>query len=210
MPVLIDGQPVEIDGADLSDVLSAARCHLDPAGRVIVEVELDGEPLDTETMESRRQDPVAGCELKLTSADPGAVAVEVLRNVSAGLSAVRQDQKIAAELLQQDDQAQALQRLSSIIETWQQAQQGVIQSLSLSLIDIDTLKSGERKVPDLLNALADGLRSLRDQLAARDTVAIADALLYEWPAILDQWDMLVAAVIDAIEHRRPSSGQSQP
>ena len=209
MAVLIDGKLVEINGANLNDVLSEASRHLEPAGRVVVKVEVDSESLDSATLEARRQDSVAGCELRLTSVEPQEIVLEVLHDVSASLATVRQDQRTTAELLQQDDQAQALQRLAAIIGTWQQVQQGVIQSLSVSQIDVEELKVGDRDVTELLNSLADGLRSLRDQLAAHDTVALADALLYEWPAIFDQWNLLVSAVIDAVKHRSTPRGPSE-
>ena len=55
----------------------------------------------------------------------------------------------------------------------------------------------------LITGLAQQLLTLRDLLQSRDLVAIADALLYEWPDTAAAWAEALGVICDHVENRGP-------
>jgi hypothetical protein len=196
--LLIDDQIVDLPGDDIESLLNAARQHLLPSGRVVVEVEVDGEKIDEQVMEADRSAVEAGSQLSLRSADPAELAITVLEQVTEQLQTVETDQREVAELFQQDDQAGALERLSSVLQVWQQTQQAVTQCLEIAGVDIEQLNVQDEPATQVIDLLLEQMRSLRDSLSTSDTVAVADVLMYEWPHVIVKWDALVRELMQRI------------
>ena len=200
MTVYIDDEPVDLAGVDLGTMLQEARRRMESLGRIVVEVELDGQRLDPSDLASRQQAPVADhSNLRLVTTDPHILASSTLHRIRGELETVRQEQIEAADLLQQDKKTQAVQHMASALDRWQQTQQAIGQATELIGIDLNSLTVGEQPVEAVMDGLICHLKALRGMLAARDTVALADALLYECPKTVDQWDQLLIAMIDAID-----------
>ncbi|MEE9211724.1 MAG: hypothetical protein V3U29_03625, partial [Phycisphaeraceae bacterium] len=201
MTVFLDDQQTQLDGQNLGAVLAAAKDHLDPTGRVIVEVQLDGQPLIGDDLANKQNDPIEDHELRLYSVEPAQLGVAALEQVREALDRARQNQTQAAELLQQDQPVEAMNQINQAFDIWLQAQQAVMQSARLAGLELDEVRVDDRPLTDLTDALIDQLKSMRDLLAASDTVALADALAYEWPETIDQWQAAIGRVIEAIEKK---------
>jgi len=197
--VYIDDEPVDLYGPDLGTMLQAARQRLAPMRRIVVEVELDGRRLDLSALASEQKSVLGDqSELRLVTTDSHALVLSILRQIRDELQTVRQEQTDAAELLQQDQQLQAVQYMASALDKWQQIQHAIGQATELIGIDLHTLSLGETSVDVVINGMIGQLKTLRGLLAGGDTVALADALFYEWPKTVDQWNQLLNAVIDAV------------
>ena len=85
---------------------------------------------------------------------------------------------------------------------WVQAQQAVLQATQVANVPLDALQVEGRPVNVLVRSTVEALHAVKAALQQRDTVAIADALAYEWPEMADRWDALVAAVMGAVEKGR--------
>ena len=205
MAVFIDGQPVDLSGRDLGSVLDQVREQLVADGRVVVEVELDGRRLDSQELAGQRRHQVDQSRLCLTTADSHVLAVTALRQVRLAMAAGRDEQVQTAEQLQQDQQSQALKGFESVVSTWQRTQQALVAAVQMVQMDLAGLLVDGQSAEVLLRRLADQLKVTCDLVAARDTVGLADVLLYEWPQVIDQWDRLLGTVIDAIA--RSGSGR---
>jgi hypothetical protein len=195
MPIYLDGQAVDLPGDNLGAVLDAAQQRLEPAGRVLVEVLLNGEPLLGEQLDTNRDVVIGDAKVHLESADPRELAEATLEQVRLGLMDARELQLEAADLFQQDKSNEAMQHVGRAIEAWQQAQQAVLQSTLLLGIDLDKQTFDGRPMNDLTDALLNQLKGLRDLISAGDTVGLADSLAYEWPAMTDRWDRLIRELI---------------
>lgn len=195
MPIYLDGQPAEISGETLGAIMDAAQQRLTPAGRLLVEVKLDGRAILGEELDQQRAVPVEGVRVELESADPRQLAQTTLQQVRQGLQAARQDQIDAAGFFQQDQPAEAMQRVSRAIEAWQQAQQAVLHTTMLIGIKLDQKVFEDRPIVEVTDSLLTQLRSLRDLITAGDTVGLADSLAYEWPEMTDRWDRLIGQLI---------------
>lgn len=199
MPVLLDDTPLTTDGARLRDAVAAAVNALQPDGRVLVEIQLDGQTLPEDEIEARADEPVDDAEVRLYSADPTALATSTLEQVRSRLAEADQMMRDAADLLQGDQTAAGLRKVAEAIEPWLQTQQAVIQCATLIGIDLNGLDIDGQPLTAPVQDLLQQLTTLKELITANDTVALADALAYEWPETTARWDRLVATLIERIE-----------
>lgn len=199
MTIYLDDQPVQLEGTDLSAVLTAANDHLAPGGRILVEVQLDGQSLVSDHLEENLGMAVGQKELRLYSADPQELAVLTLQQVRQKLEDTGEAQTQAAQLLQEDRQDEAMRQVGRAIEGWQQTQQAALYSAQLLQMDLDDKRVDGQTITELVGQLIEQLRVLRDLLSSGDTVGLADVLAYEWPQTVDTWDQLIGQFIGWIE-----------
>jgi len=199
MSVFVDDKQVDLPGEDLASLLEAARSHLTDSERVVVEVSLDGEELTGQQLENQAQIAVAGREVRFYTADPRALAAETLGQVRQQLQQLDGLQQEAAELLQQDQARAGLQQVGQAVEVWLQTQQAVEHSAQLLGLDLSAMEVDGQSVSQITQNLAEQLKRLKEQLSEGDTVALADALAYEWPETIQQWDRLLETLIERIE-----------
>ncbi|MEX0886433.1 MAG: hypothetical protein WD009_08345 [Phycisphaeraceae bacterium] len=205
MPIFLDDTRTELAGDDLADVLEAARTHLAPRDRVVVEVEIDGQTVPASDLEHVASQRIAGREIRLTSADPRQLVGDTLLQVQDRLEDARKVHEHAAERLQADDPADAMQSLSEAIEIWIQTQQTVLHASMLLGLDLDALTVADERFDQLTARLLERLQSLKAHLESQDTVALADELAYEWPPTIDRWQQLVTTLITHIQQPPPST-----
>lgn len=199
MPVKIDDQPVALEAGSLRALLAAARDHLAPAGRLVVQVQLDGEPVVDEALDSDQPTDFTGVEVQMYSASPADLAVGALEQAREQIAEARAQQEQAAELLQQDEPAKALDLVGSSIAGWIHAQQAVTQVAQLMGLDLSAITVGDGSVAGRIQDLLARLVELKGLLEASDHVALADALAYEWPEATEQWDAALGAMVQHIE-----------
>ncbi|MEM8738792.1 MAG: hypothetical protein AAGG38_10000 [Planctomycetota bacterium] len=198
MQVMLDDQAVELTGPSLGALLDAARARLADGGRVVVEVAVDGRKLGDDQITARRDEDVASQDVRLVSADPRRLAVETLEQVRGRLTDAEALQQEAADLLQQDQTPGALAKVGESVEAWLQVQQAVLHSTVLLGLDLDALDVDGEPAHALTEQALARLQDVKQHLQAGDTVALADALAYEWPETTAKWHKLIDAVVGAI------------
>lgn len=199
MAVYLDDHPLDLEGRALREVLASAGRHMEDSGRIVVEVELDGLRLGGPELEARAEDDVSACDLHLRSAEPGALARDALEAVLVRLGEVDELQSETAAHLQRDDLDEAMRSLVVVLDTWQQAQQAVAQSVALLSIDLVEAcgADGAAAVQDLIGQL----KTVRRAVESGDHVTLADALAYEWPHTAGRWQQAVGQLIEAIDRQ---------
>ena len=195
MSIYLDDDPVEFAGGDLAAVLEQAREALVGSGRMVVEVRLDGQVLNPNELDAEQHTPVGDTECRLYTADPRQLAVETLQQIAQRLNDAGQAQAEAAELLQQDRTADAMKHVTAANEAAQQTQQAVLHSATIVGVDLDGRSVDGQPVSQIVGLLLEQLKELRDLLAAGDTVALADALAYEWPQTIERWQALIGEMV---------------
>ncbi len=198
VPIHIDDQPSTIAAGSLRELLAAARDQLAPDGRVVVEVRVDGQAITGPALDDDQPTNDAS-DIRVYSARPGDLVVGVLEEVRTGLAESQQHQRRAAELLQKDEPAEAMDLVRQSIDGWLQAQQAVGQSAQLLQIDLDQVRVDDQSVLERMNELIARLIELKDVVVANDFVALADVLTYEWPAITERWDAALGAIVKHVE-----------
>ena len=206
MPVKIDDQPVALEAGSLRALLAAAREHLAPAGRLVVQVQVDGEPVGMlsvggveEALDADQPTDFDSQDVQMYSATPAELAVGALDQAREQIAAARQQQEDAADLLQKDEPAEALQLVGGSIAEWIQAQQAVTSVAQLLGLDLTAIKVDDQDVATRTQELLTRLVELKELLEANDHVALADALAYEWPETTDRWDAALGAMVKHIE-----------
>jgi len=202
MTIYLDDQPLQLKGRDLKSLLVAASDHLSDAGRIVVEVQVDGQPLVEEALDQQYTEELGDAEVRLYSADPSELAVMTLEQVKEKLNDARQAQAQAADFFQEDKLDLALKQVVGVIEVWQQTQQAVLQSVQLLGMSLDNMEVEGRSVPDMTDALLNQVSGLRDLLSAGDTVGLADAMAFEWPQTANDWEELMTELRGWIQRRR--------
>ncbi len=201
MPIFLDDEPVQLTGTSLAELIASATQHLADDGRVVVEVMLDGSVLNAEEMGQRRDNPLEDAEVRLVSADPAALAVSTLYQVREQLPQATSLHEQAAECLQRDNPEEALKLLAEVIGVWMQTQEAVLGSAGVVGLGLDEVKVDGEPMSDYTDELIKQLHGLKDLIVAGDTVALADTLAYEWPPIVDRWDVLIGELIQTIESK---------
>ncbi|MEM9346989.1 MAG: hypothetical protein AAGB26_10275 [Planctomycetota bacterium] len=198
MPIHIDDHPSTLTAGSMRELLAAVSESLAPAGRVVVEVKVDGESVTGPALDDD-QPTAEGSDIRVYSAKPSELVVGILEDIRTQLAASQQQQQQAAELLQQDDPAKAMDLVKQSIDGWLQAQQAVGQSSQLLQLDLQAITVEDQPVIERMNELITALTELKDIVVANDFVALADALQYEWPDITERWDTALGAIIQHVE-----------
>ena len=198
MPIHIDDQPSTLTAGSMRELLATVSESLASTGRVVIEVKVDGESITGPALDDD-QPTAASSDIRVYSAKPGDLVVGILDEVRTQLAASQQMQQEAADLLQQDDPAKAMDLVKQSIDGWLQAQQAVGQSAQLLQLDLQAITVDDQPVMDRMNELITSLTELKDIVVANDFVALADALQYEWPEITERWDAALGAIVKHVE-----------
>lgn len=199
MAVRIDDEPVALEANSLRSLLAAARDHLAPSGRMVVQVQVDGEPVIDEALDSDHPTDFSQAEVQVYSAKPADLAVGALEQARAQIAEASGLQEQAAELLQKDEPAEALTQVGASIRGWIQAQQAVTGVAQLMGLDLTAVAVDDETVAARTQELLTRLVELKGLIEANDHVALADALAYEWPETTDRWDAALGALVSEIE-----------
>lgn len=200
MQCFLDDQPYEAQGVSLSEILDDASAHLAPAGRMVVEVRLDGESLGSEALDTHHEADMTGRKVELLSADTRLTAIETLEAAKIGLDHIRSLQDEAAEMLQADRPAEAMPKVGEALALWQQVSQTVLFSAQVVELDLQSQVVDGRNFVDVSNDLAQQIRDLGERIIAGDGVAIADAMAYEWSETVEIWRGVLDHMSRAIEN----------
>lgn len=198
MAIYLDDQAADLAGTTLSDVFEAARSRLDPEGRLVIEVQLDGETLSPDALDDAMDQTVAGREVSLYTAEAADLATAALEQIEAALEDAKLKQEQAGELLQQDRAGEAMTILGEAVQTWLQSQQAMAQSASLAGVELNEVRIDDRGFEDLTQELIERLTELKSLIEAGDTVSLGDALQYEWPELNDRWRAIAAHLRDRV------------
>ena len=199
MAIYLDDQPTELTGATLTEILASASEGLAADGRVVVEVMVDGKVIAGDALGDHQNATLGDAEVRLTSADPKALAVSTLTQVREQLPLAGALHEQAAEQLQADNPTEALQHIAEAIDIWMQTQEAVLGSAGVVGLELDAVKVDGEPMSAFTEELIQQLHGLKDLITSKDTVALADTLAYEWPAIVQRWDELIETLIAEIE-----------
>jgi len=198
MSVTVDSQPLQAEEFGYKTV-GQVLSHVHRDNRLIVHVLLDGSEPDLDQLSALKQSALDGRTLYIETADPREMALDVLDEVEANLGEADLMRESAAGLLQKNQCAAAMEKLSFCFTTWQHAQESVLktgQLLSLNLADVRI--NTAQTLTDMLNAFRDQIRSIRDSLEHRDFVTLGDVLLYEMTESATQWAQAIVAMRGAV------------
>ena len=193
MKIYMDDQLQDLDAATVGGAIDEVSDIAARNGRMVVELTINGENMSGEMLEAiLDRIGVDGDELRMVTADPCELAVDVLGQIRGTISEIMGLQQEAADLLQQDDTSAAFEKLGQLISNWLNVQQAISQSTSLVGLKLDDIEVEGSPVSDLTNELLEQLRTLKELIEGKDMITLADVLEYEWPEVSEKWDKLAA------------------
>ena len=198
MSVTVDHRPLAIENLGLK-TLGQVLAHLQKNDRLVVHVLIDGEEPDLDHLPAVKQSPVNGHTVFIETADPRQMAVDVLDEVEAALDEADRLKNEAADLLQRNQNAPAMEKLSGCFTTWQHAQESVLKTAQLLRIDLALIRAGGRTMQDLFEEFSRQHKQIRASLESRDFVTLSDLLLYETTETSARWRSAIVAMKTTIQ-----------
>jgi len=191
--VTVDREPFAVKDLGLCTV-GQVLSHLQRMNRLVVQVLIDGQEPPPGEMAAMRRTALDGHSVFIETADPRALAMQVLDEVAAQIEQAGPLKDQAAELLQKNQLAKAMEKLGGCLRSWQTAQESIEKTAELLRLDPGVICVEGRALQDMLTEFAAKLRAIKGALEQRDFVLLSDVLLYETADTQRQWLAAVGAM----------------
>jgi hypothetical protein len=175
-----------------------ARKHSEAAGRLIIDIQADGHPIDDALLDEPPTDTAGIAELRLTTTDHKAFLTETIHSAKDALELTSEDQKTAADLIRSGELEDAIESLKSVLEGWHAVRDVVGQSAALAEIEIDTLTIGSTTGAACIDTLSKALADIRTALTKQDWASLGDAIEYDLADQIANWHTLLDTMIAVI------------
>ncbi len=197
MRILLDENPCEITAGTVGEAIAIAAEAAEKAGRLVVEVRVDGAMLTDEELQTaaRLEDPAEEVHMLTTTMET--LLRDTFLQASETLAAAEREQQAAAEAMQGGRAAEGMASLMQSLEGWSGIRDAVVQGLSLAEIPTEDVEFEGIRLADAIVDLQKRLGLLKDAMVAEDVSATCDCLLYELPASTTAWRTLLDGL-----HRR--------
>jgi hypothetical protein len=197
MPVTVDHAPLEARTLGLTTV-GQLLSHLTKGNRLVVNLLIDGREPDYTNFAAVKTAPIDGHTLFVETAEPREIATEALDEVTSQMAEADRLTTEAVSLLQKNQPAGAMQKLSGCFTTWQHAQESVDKTAQLLRINLADIKAAGQSLSSLMKEFGEQLRSIRGALESRDYVTLGDVLTYETPETTRKWREAMTALKQSI------------
>ncbi|MEL6330025.1 MAG: hypothetical protein AAFR38_10200 [Planctomycetota bacterium] len=191
MITLLDGQPISPAPDGLAAALDAARVRAESAGRIIIDVRSDGEPIDGRLLSEPPADNAGIGELAMVSADKVAFLTTTIHDAGDALDAAVQKQREAAEFVQQGELEAAGEPLSEALATWQAVRDVVVHASALAGVTPEEIEvpteQGAVQAQDIIAELVGALEEIKRALTQQDWSALSDAIGYDLEDVAERW-----------------------
>jgi len=198
MRVLLDDIPLDIDRPTLACALETGVGRARQAGRVVIEIKLNGVALTDDQLADPSEEESPGAEVTMVTAEPVELVRATLMDGRHALAETIELQKAAAQMLHAGQTKDALQAVGETLGLWQAVQQVIQQATSLAGATPQTLTleppaPGEAPIPlsTRVEELAETLIEIRDAMRAGDFTRLADALEYDLVEKAELWRTLL-------------------
>ena len=202
MSVTVDHEDLAVDAIGLTTV-GQVLTHLQRDNKLVVNLLIDGARPDLTQMPRVRVAPLAGHTLYIETAEPQAIALDVLADVDAELD---EGERLRAEVvdhLHRNAPAPAMERLSGCFTIWNAARESLEKTTQLLRINLESIRLADGgTLAESLAGFAAHLRQVKAALEDRDYVTLADVLAYEMTETTDRWRQAVAVVRRAVTSTR--------
>lgn len=220
MRALLDGREIDVADGTMRTALAAAREAADALGRVIVEAELDGQPISNEELAEPSAVPGAGREVRFVSAEPRALVRTTLLEIADLMPRVREAQLAAASDLQVGRMQPAFGHLQEAVGIWDALRRAVQEGPALLGIGLEQFLVGRPGpgAPDQgagtarqgacepivghVGRLSDLLADLKAAIQAQDWSSLADLLEGELADAAERWESILRDMAAHIAQRR--------
>jgi len=198
MRVFLDDTEITPPEPTLAACLAAGAEAGERAGRVVVEVWVDGAPAPEADLEHPPGRSPYADEVRLVTAEPCALVRTVMLDVAETLGDTIETQARAADAIQIGRTAEGLQGLGEALRAWDAARRAVDEGCALirSRGGPDPAPAVD---PALVERLGAALASVKEALAREDWALLADLLAYDLKEQAEAWRRELARLADAVQ-----------
>ncbi|UYV12099.1 MAG: hypothetical protein NCW75_12445 [Phycisphaera sp.] len=175
MKATLDGQSLTIDRPSLAAALEAGATSAREQGRIIVEVFLDGQPVQGEALGEPSDDALNAEHVEMTSTDPTSLVRVTLFDAADAMDSSQEEHAACAEMIHRGDIAAAMGSLGQLLSTWQAVREAIAQggaAIGQPLSDY----AGQGKLDERTEALSKQLDDLKRAVGNDDLSTVADLL----------------------------------
>lgn len=202
MQLWIDNTQLQ-DPQCLESAFDLAREHAEKTGRLIIDIQADGQPIDDALLDEPPTDTAGISELKLTTTDLVAFLVETIHSAKEALALTREDQNNAADQIRTGDLEPAIGSLKAVLEGWHAVRNVVEQTAVLGNFEVQSLVVADTTGAACIESLSKALQEIRTQLEKQDWSSLGDALDCDLDEEATRWDALLDAMIVRIRSNTP-------
>jgi hypothetical protein len=173
--------------------------HVKKSNKLIVKLLIDGLHPDLATMGDWGHRSLVDHTIYIETAEPRAMAREVLDAVEIELSQADRLKGEAVDLLQRNASSKAMEKLSGCFRGWKDSQESLAKVAELCRIDLEKVTVGAQSLRELMTDFSSQLREIRSALTSRDFVTLCDILTYESTDTLTRWRTALKSVRDSLD-----------
>ncbi len=197
MSVTIDHETLSADDLGYKTI-GQVLSHVHTRKRLVINMLIDGEEPNLDRMGDVKRSPLNGHTLFIETAEPRAMALEVLCEVEQQLDEADRLKGEAVDLLQRNAAVRAMERLSGCFSTWQNAQESLLKTAQLLRIDLKLVTVAGRSLAEVIGSFIGQLREVKQAMEDRDFVTLADVLTREMTETSHHWHEAIGALRGAI------------
>jgi hypothetical protein len=199
MRVLLDENPCDIQANSVGEAIAAAADAAEQAGRLVVEVRVDGTMFSEADFQAEARLAETAEEVQMLTTTIEELLRDTFLQAAEALAEADTVQRTAAETLQQGKTAEGMGSLKHALETWGGIKDAVVQGLSLAEISVDEVEVDGVKLADAIVTLQNQLEKLKDSVVKEDISATCDCLLYELPEATRDWRIILAGLANRFD-----------
>ena len=199
MQVLLDSDPCEMKAQTVGEAIAAAATLAQTRGRLIIDVIVDGLRWSEQQLDSAQQNDATAETIEFITAEPKELVLQTFEDAAEALTDADALQKEAAELLQADQSVICMDKLAEALSIWLTVQQAIVKGSQVVELQLDSISVKKVPITESIARLNENLQLLRSALQQDDQVAVADALLYEFPDIINEWRTILEHLQSLVE-----------
>ena len=199
MQVLLDSDPCEMKAQTVGEAIAAAATLAQTRGRLIIDVIVDGLRWSEQQLDSAQQNDATAETIEFITAEPKELVLQTFEDAAEALTDADALQKEAAELLQADQSIICMDKLAEALSIWLTVQQAIVKGSQVVELQLDSISVKKVPITESIARLNENLQLLRSALQQDDQVAVADALLYEFPDIINEWRTILEHLQSLVE-----------
>lgn len=183
----------------VGEAIAAAAALAQTQGRLIIDVIVDGLRWSEQQLDSAEQNDTTAETVEFITAEPKELVLQTFEDAADALSDADALQKEAAELLQSDQSIICMDKLAEALSIWLTVQQAIVKGSQVVELQLDSISVKKVPITESIARLNENLQLLRSALQQDDQVAVADALLYEFPDIINEWRTILEHLQSLVE-----------
>ena len=199
MQILLDDNVCDVAADTVEGAITACADLVEAQGRMIVDVHVDGARWSEEELGSTENQRTTAQVVELTSADPTQLVLQTLQDAAEALTNADELQQEAAQLLQSDQRTICMDKMGEALSIWLSVQQAIVKGSQVIGLQLDEVTVDGTPIITSIVQLNEQLQMLRTALEQDDQIALADALLYEFPDVVREWQGILEHLQTLVE-----------